>query len=244
MESSFILTFMADKIKYTVNSLTDKLSNDAVEILCDKDLCEIRIIPHKILSKISLEVIYPLNITQDTLIYCNGFQSWSYSREYTVNERYDSIPKILRPLLKKMGVLNIGDESFAPQPRKKGIFKSSAHFYTRKYKSNNIELVGSIDENIGYTSFIINCNTSTLTAVKDLEGLTINRETVLYKIVKITDEYNNAWDKYFKECGVKLPIAAPLKGYSSWYNNYRNISESTILRDFEAITELDGNNIN
>lgn len=244
MESSFILTFMADKIKYTVNSLTDKLSNDAVEILCDKDLCEIRIIPHKILSEISLEVIYPLNITQDTLIYCNGFQSWSYSREYTVNERYDSIPKILRPLLKKMGVLNIGDESFAPQPRKKGIFKSSAHFYTRKYKSDNIELVGSIDENIGYTSFIINCNTSTLTAVKDLEGLTINRETVLYKIVKITDEYNNAWDKYFKECGVKLPIAAPLIGYSSWYNNYRNISESTILRNFEAITELDGNNIN
>lgn len=244
MESNFTLTFIADKIKYTVNSLTDKFSNDAVDIFCDDNLCEIKIIPHKILSDITLKVKYPISVSQDSLIYCNGFQSWSYSREYTVNERYDSIPAILRPLLKKMGVLNIGDENFAPQPRKKGVFKSSAHFYTRKYKSNDIELVGSIDEQIGYTSFIIDCNTSTLTAVKDFEGLTLSSETVLYKIVKLKDEYNIAWDEYFNKCGVKTLNAVPLKGYSSWYNNYRNISESIILRDFEAITELAGKNIN
>lgn len=243
MEKYFLFKYAVGDKKYTVKS--DKaIENEDLSLYCDTELTEIKIVPHKKLSDIALEISYPLQVSSDTYVYCNGFQSWSYSREYTLKERYDSIPVLLRPMLKAMGATNIGDESFAPQPRKKGVFKSSGHFYMRRLKSDNIDLMGSTNENIGYTSFVIDCNNSTVTAVKDLQGLVLDSETMLYKIIKLSGDYNTAWDSYFSACGVVAPQAPPLKGYSSWYNNYRNITETTILRDLQGITAVAGDRIN
>lgn len=243
MEKYFLFKYAVGDKKYTVTAVKT-IENEDLSIFCDDELTEITVVPHKKLTDIALEVFYPQQLASDTYIYCNGFQSWSYSREYTTKERYDSIPVILRPMLNAMGASNIGDESFAPQPRKKGVFKSSGHFYMRRFKSDNIDLIGSTTENIGYTSFVIDCNNSIITAVKDLQGLVLDTETTLYKIVKFSGEYNAVWDKYFAACGVIAPQAKPLKGYSSWYNNYRNITEKIILRDLQGITAVAGDNIN
>lgn len=65
------------------------------------------------LQQISIDFEYDYTPAQS--IFCNGFQSWSESREYTPAERIPTLKWFARPFMKYYG-----DAHFQEIPRKKG----------------------------------------------------------------------------------------------------------------------------
>lgn len=230
------------KLKYQTENgeifTTDK-SNENVEIIADTDAMHVTLIPHLIISNIEFSLTFSREFNNSTLVYCEGFQSWSYSREYAINEHYETFSRLTAPIQNKLGALEIGNDKFTPTPSGKGNFKSSTFFYTREYGGDNINFVGSLSDKLGYTTFVINSRLNTITAHKDFEGLTLNTETELINLIELKGKYGDVFDEYFKQMGIKKLNATKLKGYSSWYNHYRGITEDIILNDLNAITSTD-----
>lgn len=230
------------KLKYQTENgetvTTDK-SNDNVEIIADNNAMRVTIIPHSTISNIDFSLTFSRKFNINTLVYCEGFQSWSYSREYAINEQYEMFSRLTAPIQDKLGALDVGNNKFTPLPRGKGNFKSSTFFYTRECGEDNIKFIGSLSDKLGYTTFLINAQSNTITALKDFQGLTLSSETELINLVELQGAYDNIFDKYIELIGVKKPNAVKLKGYSSWYNHYRAINEDIILNDLNAITSTD-----
>lgn len=230
------------KLKYQTQNgdiLTIDKSNENVEIIADSNTMRVSVIPHSEISNIEFSLTFSHEFNKNTLIYCEGFQSWSYSREYAIGEKYESTPMLTALIQDKLGALEVGNEKFTPKVRGKGIFKSSTFFYTRECHSDSINFIGSRSDALGYTTYIIDTKSNSVTAHKDFEGLTLNAETVLIDLVELKGEYDDIFDQYFDLMGVKKPAAKMLKGYSSWYNHYRAITEDTIINDLAAITSSD-----
>lgn len=230
------------KLKYQTESgeiFTIDKSNKNVEIITDNDTMRVTVIPHSPISNIEFSLTFSREFDNKTLIYCEGFQSWSYSREYSINEHYEMFSRLTAPIQDKLGALEVGNEKFTPTPKGKGNFKSSTFFYTREKGENNIKFVGSLSDKLGYTTFLINAKSNTVTAIKDFQGLTLNSETELINLVELDSAYDDVFNQYFNLMGVKKPNAIKLKGYSSWYNHYRAITEDIILSDLNAITSAD-----
>lgn len=230
------------KLKYQSENgkiFTIDKSNENVEIIADDNTMRVTIIPHTAISNIDFSLTFTREFNKNTLVYCEGFQSWSYSREYSINEQYEMFSRLTAPLQDKLGALEVGNEKFTPTPKGKGNFKSSTFFYTREKGESNIKFVGSLSDKLGYTTFIINAKSNTITATKDLQGLTLSSETELINIAELDGAYDDVFDEYFTLMGVKRPNAVKLKGYSSWYNHYRAITEDIILSDLNAITSDD-----
>lgn len=230
------------KLKYQTESgeiFTIDKSNDNVEIITDNDTMRVTVIPHSPISNIEFSLTFSREFDDKTLIYCEGFQSWSYSREYSINERYEMFSRLTAPIQDKLGALEVGNEKFTPTPKGKGNFKSSTFFYTREKGENNIKFVGSLSDKLGYTTFLINAKSNTVTAIKDFQGLALNSETELINLIELDGAYDDVFNQYFNLMGVKKPNAIKLKGYSSWYNHYRAITEDIILSDLNAITSAD-----
>lgn len=230
------------KLKYQTENgeiFTIDKSNENVEIIADDNTMRVTIIPHTAISNIDFSLTFTREFNKNTLVYCEGFQSWSYSREYSINEQYEMFSRLTAPIQDKLGALEVGNEKFTPTPKGKGNFKSSTFFYTREKGESNIKFVGSLSDKLGYTTFIINAKSKTITATKDLQGLTLNSETELINLAELDGAYDDVFDEYFTLMGVKRPNAIKLKGYSSWYNHYRDITEDIILSDLNAITSVD-----
>lgn len=230
------------KLKYQTENgeifTTDK-SNENVDIIADSNKMRVTIIPHTAISNIDFSLTFTREFNKNTLVYCEGFQSWSYSREYAINEQYEIFSRLSAPIQDKLGALEVGNDKFTPTPKGKGNFKSSTFFYTREKGENNIKFVGSLSDKLGYTTFLINAQSNTVTVLKDFQGLTLNSETELINLVELDGAYDDIFDKYFDLIGIKKPNAVKLKGYSSWYNHYRAITEDIILDDLNAITSTD-----
>lgn len=232
------------KLKYQTKNgeiITTDKSNDSVEIVTDRDAMHVSVIPHSEISNIEFSLTFSHEFNKNTLVYCEGFQSWSYSREYSVSEQYEAVPAFTALIQDKLGALEIGNDKFTPTTRDKGVFKSSTFFYSRESAHDSIDFIGSRSDTLGYTTFLIDTNSNSVTAHKDFEGLTLNSETELINLVALKGEYNKVFDEYFELMGVKKPNAVKLKGYSSWYNHYRAITEDIILSDLNAITSVESN---
>lgn len=230
------------KLKYQTKNgdiITTDKSNDNVEIIADTNTMRVSVIPHSEISNIKFSIAFSHEFSNNTLIYCEGFQSWSYSREYSVDEHYEDTPALFAPLQDKIGALEVGNYKFTPSARRKGLFKSSTFFYTRESGNNVVNFIGSRSDALGYTTFLIDSKSNTITALKDFEGLTLNSETELINLVELQGDYDEIFDNYFKLLDIKKPNAVKLKGYSSWYNHYRGINEDIILNDLNAITSAD-----
>lgn len=72
---------------------------------------------------------------------------------------------------------------------------------------------------------------------KDLEGLTLKAGKT-YEVMNLfycLDEYDAAFDKYFRTANIPTPRIKQKIGYTSWYNYYNKISNDIIKRDLESI---------
>ncbi|MDR1905677.1 MAG: alpha-galactosidase [Clostridiales bacterium] len=190
----------------------------------------------------------------------NGYQSWTDTKEYKKTDRMRDLGAVGKDISKfqfwqrlcgvngssffqsktptPMGsiFLGAGDYSFVKYDRRrKGYFHSLSYTYIRN--GANYTLIGSLNERNGYTVFYADMDANTIRIEKDLEGVTVNGSYHVFSLFTAEGGYDEVFDAYFKKIGAKARTQKYLKGYTSWYNYYTNISEEIILRDLEALSK-------
>ena len=187
-------------------------------------------------------VTKPMEYSDDTLFFGNGYQSWSTSMEY---KRGDKTHDIISAARKLGGFAEFAAGVFADYTFKSYVhygklnfFRAYTYTYLRKKGDYNITIYGSKSERKGFTIFEADMTANTFTVRKDVEGLnlTAGQEYEMFDIAIIENEYEKAFDEYFFDfIGVKEPRIKHHAGNTSWYNNISKITEEICLRDLDGM---------
>lgn len=186
----------------------------------------------KILLKCELKIItffieMDEKIEKDSFVYLNGYQTWTTSREFKLNESIPKLRKIAWPIMSVYG-----DYSFYTSNKN----KLHSHTYTYIRGENNIKLLGSITEKTGYTIFEYDKKEKNLKVIKDCRGLVINGEYEVFELFLIEGEENYSFDKYFEAMQLPPKSVKHCTGWTSWYNYYTNITEKIIIDNLKAFS--------
>lgn len=166
--------------------------------------------------------------------FANGFQSWTDSKEFSRKECQEGLGMFGSSRIgKHYGVKYVGGYTIAPPTKKPGFFNSFSFAYIRI--GDELDFIGSLDDRTGYTIISADMNENKLRYSKDVEGIEISKPYELLNLFFASGGYDEVFDDYFNALGIKPRTTEKIKGYTSWYNYYQNISESILLRDLEAL---------
>ena len=179
---------------------------------------------------------------EDQRVFVNGYQSWTDSKEYFLDEEMTELSKfaeryVKNPLVKKIGLGKSGDYFICDYPRKKGVFYGFSYGYVRL--GNTVDIFGSLSERCGFTIVRFDVEKSQVFIEKDLEGVTFSGRQTVADFAVVSGEYDEAFDKYFELMGVKCLQNETKCGYTTWYNYYGNVTQDIVFRDLEALSKLD-----
>ena len=220
-------------LKYLVNNTLNEtdLNNEYVEIFSESDNNR-QIIKVKALKDIELveaRINEKLNITKDDLIFFNGYQSWTETKENYVTEKERNIKKAPKGIVKKFGLDRYGDSILY------NYHKDNLHGYDVFYIKGK-ESLFSFNNNFNNAWLIyeLNKKTNVLTIISDVNNISLKagEEFVAYDYY-LFNNYEEGLNK-FNELFPKKNLNKVF-GYTSWYNYYQDINESIILRDLDAI---------
>ncbi|MBR0413463.1 MAG: alpha-galactosidase [Clostridia bacterium] len=170
--------------------------------------------------------------------WANGFQSWTDTKEFSKRETMPGLGAIGKsPFGLRFGMKYIGDYSFVKPEKKAGVFHAHSLAYVRR--ASDYYFTGSLNDRTGYTVITADMNKNELRFSKDLEGIVIDKKYELLNLFFKRGSFDEVFDSYFAALGVTPPTpkGEKIKGYTSWYNYYSDISEDIILRDLNALCE-------
>ncbi len=169
-------------------------------------------------------------------IFMNGYQTWTYCPEREKDGRIRGIPHVPKALIRHFGIDRYGDYFFTEYPNKKGVTHGWSYCYFRN--GGNFRLIGSLDERPGYTGFRFDAGTGVLTIERDCAGISCAGEYAAFDLIFAEGTEDEVFDAWFAAMGVKPRTDKRLKGYSSWYNRYQNISAQSIEADLAGCVEM------
>lgn len=168
----------------------------------------------------------------------NGFQSWTDTKEFTKEEKMPSLGLIGHsPFGVHFGMKYGGDYPFVKPEKKAGKFHSHSFAYVRE--GDSFDFVGSLNDRTGYTVIYADMNRGEMRFSKDVEGIVIAEEYELLNLFFAKGGYEEVFDAYFDALHIKPRTTEKVKGYTSWYNYYGDISEEVILRDLQSLTSIE-----
>jgi len=181
------------------------------------------------IDEIYLETVHMFN--EESKIFCNGFQSWTDSREFSPEEKMPA----LRGPLKALGLKYYGDYFFHEYPSTPGLL----HGYTYGYikDEEGVLFVGSQSEKEGYTIITVDTAHNLVRVSRDWEGLKLDRRREAFSLYLCRGKEDYAFENYFKNFEPKGKIPPHCTGWTSWYNYYTEISEKIILENLKAFDE-------
>jgi len=174
---------------------------------------------------------------KDDRIFCNGFQSWTTSKEYRTDEKIRNLSGLIKPFARYSG-----DYMYFKHYSRKGMLHSWTYTYIR-FTDDSVMFLGSVNEYSGFTLFRYNTRAGSLLIAKDVEGLVLvpGSSAVLLDMITMKGTDKEVFDSYseiFKENisfkalseGIRLPVKTPepATGWTSWYNYYTGITEKII----------------
>ena len=234
MDYKLKFTYNADNKIKTVERQNDDVSFDLRQ---SANGLKLTVIPKKQISDISFYLERNYEYQTDSRFFANGFQSWTDTKEFTRNEMMADEGLIGRGIFGKspFGINLVGDYTFVEQPKEYGNFHAISFAYVRNDK--NVDIFASLNDRTGYTIIYADMNKNTLRFSKDVEGIKITEPYELLDLYFDNGGYDEVFDRYFAKMNVKPLTDKKIKGYTSWYNYYQNISEDIILRDLDAISK-------
>ncbi len=181
-------------------------------------------------QNIQLEQVYiefPHPYEHDFKLFCNGFQSWTESREYALDEVIKPLRWIAKPLMK-----NYGDYHFDDLYKGKNHFHSWTYSYIR-LGFRSMYFLGSLSEESGFTLINHDTHQHKITVERDCSGLELNHSYLALDLFEMRGDDRAVFDAYFREMGLEKPQQSSTIGWTSWYNYYTNISEEIILKNLQ-----------
>jgi alpha-galactosidase len=178
------------------------------------------------------QAVMELRIEPGEKIFMNGYQTWTYCPEYTAEDKIRPWGYLPKAAVRHFGLDRYGDYHFVEYPNKKGITHGVSYCYFRKGES--YRLLASLDERPGYTLFKYDAGQGKLYIERDCKGLEHRGEYPVLGLYYGQGTEQEVFDGWFKAMGIKPRTAEKIKGYSSWYNRYEDISQDSIMADLEG----------
>ena len=180
--------------------------------------------------------VMSLPVEEDEKIFMNGYQTWTHCPEYGKHDRIRGLHGVPRFLVNKFGFDRYGDYHFVDYPNRPGVTHGFSWCYFRR--GGRFRLIASLDENPGYTMFRYDADHGELTIERDCGGVACGGEFHAFDLYFAEGTEDEIFDGWFAAMGLQTPAARPLKGYSSWYNRYEDITAEAIRADLAGCREL------
>ena len=184
---------------------------------------------------VTIEAEVRLKLEGDEKFFLNGYQTWTYSKEYGKSGRQRGLHGIPKPILDHYNLSGYGDYSFVDYPNKKGMLHGFSYMTIRR--GEKYTLLASLDEKPGWTIFRLNTKEGTIKIARDAKGLNVGGSYDALSLFYAEGSEDEVYDSWFSILDMK-PLSKPIAGYSSWYNRYQEISEETILEDLEGAKKI------
>lgn len=178
------------------------------------------------MSKVVLEIPYTFN-TSDKL-FCNGFQSWSESKMYNIDQAIPRLRKIAKPYFQYYG----DEHMFTSKPPK---LYSWTYGYVNS--ANNYHLFGSTQENTAFSLIEYDVQANVIRITKLCDNIELSHSFPVFELFIKQGNEKEVFDTYFKAIGKSPKSLQPSCGWTSWYRHYNKISEEKILKDLVAFAE-------
>lgn len=213
--------------------VSDKEENEdyKLTIHTENNRTEVTLIPKRVLTMKSAHITLSYSYGKKDLIYLNGFQSWTDSREFKIHEKMRGINHLPKALIQSFHFNGYGDYDFVKYDKK------SLHGFTYSYikGEKNTFLIGSYNFRNAYLIIRHQPKEGRIILESDVNGLIIDKDFVLFDYVTLTGDKNEVLETYLSEF---TPLKSrKIRGYTSWYNHYQNISESILLQDLKGIEQ-------
>lgn len=187
------------------------------------------------------KVIFPYYYKKDSVVFINGYQSWTDSREYFTSEKMSGFSRwkkwvLTKPVNAHTGLCRSGDAFFCKYPKGRGEFFGYSYGYVRN--DENIDLFASLSESSGYTIVRFDAKKSSVTAEKDFDGVLFSGDSRLIDFVHLNGGYDEVFDKWFEMMNIQCRQTEKKCGYTTWYNYYGNVDENIVKRDLKALSAL------
>ncbi len=178
------------------------------------------------LSRVVVEI--PYSFTADDKLFCNGFQSWSESKLYTIDQKIPRLRRIAKPYFQYYG-----DEH---------MFSAAApNLYSWTYgyiqRNNQFHLFASTQENTAFSLIEYDTSEGLVRITKMCDDIELNHSFPVFNLYMNTGREQEVFDGYFRAIGTSPKSLQPSFGWTSWYRHYNNITEEKILKDLLAFTE-------
>ena len=187
------------------------------------------------LRSVSLKFDFPFE--KHDMLFLNGYQSWTDSRERGVRGRMHSLRRVPKPLIEKFCLDRYGDNRFVSYGQKHGEQHGFSYGYVRYGKV--CSLFGSLAEESGFTVLRFDTNENSITLEKDCAGHHFTGDYTVFDMVILRGTEDEVFDEYFRLLHIPPAKGGKLTGYTSWYNLYENISEESIEKDLAGFRHPD-----
>lgn len=161
-------------------------------------------------------------------VFINGFQSWTETREYDLEEKLSPLSKLVWDMMSFYG-----DYSFKPYKDEPGYFHGYTYSYLRKVNGEFL-FVGSLNDDKGYTIIEHKSPENLLSIKKDCATTLVKTEYEAFDLIIAEAEEKQAFDYYFNAGNWEKPKASIATGWTSWYYHYTDISEKIIQDNLKA----------
>lgn len=165
----------------------------------------------------------------DERLMMNGYQTWTHCPEYKKTGRIRGLRGLPRFLIDRYGLDRYGDYHFVPYPNKRR--QTHGFSWCCFRRGETVRLLASLDEAPGYTVFRYDAGQGVMTVLRDAQGVAVDGDYALFDLFYMEGDEKEVFDAWFKALGVTPRTQNKLAGYSSWYNRYENISETTVTED-------------
>jgi alpha-galactosidase len=172
---------------------------------------------------------------KDDRIFVNGYQSWSESKEFGINDKIKGFNRFLNPIFDFYKIKNFGDACFFKYPCKRGQLHGYTYTYIRQ--KNNFKLMGSLDETCGFTIFIHKTGNHKLIIKKDISDIKIDKKYKAFDLLFAEGFEKDVFEEYFKNLNSAKIKSFIATGWTSWYYHYKNISEKIILDNLKSFKD-------
>ena len=232
--------YSVDKNSYNLD-ISSNFNNQHCEVIQElsDDVLSIQIIPKCEIKIDSLMIKFNFDFNQDDLIYVNGYQSWTDSKEFFADEKMKTLSKFSKPLLPHYQFDKYGDYNFKSYSNHKGDFHGYTYGYIRS--GNDYQLIGSLSEKQGYTILNTRVTKNEIVIEKECKGLVINSKYHAFNLFFTSGDEKFVFDSYFEKMMIDKPKSKPMTGWTSWYNYYQNINESIILKNIHSLKNANKN---
>ena len=170
-----------------------------------------------------------LSVPLSEKLFFNGYQTWTHSPEYTPLDRIRGMRKILRILTRPLALDHFADYHFVKYPYQRGVLYGFSWCYFRD--GSCYRLFASLDEEPGYTMFTYDTDSRILRIERDCIGVAApDHPFHAFDLFYAEGSEEDVFDQWFEALNIHNRVPK-IKGYSSWYNRYQNISEKSIRED-------------